>query len=60
MRRVDERIVLTMREASDLSEVLKLLAEMTDFDEFIGYDVYEERKKASRIYKRLDDLLCNV
>ena len=57
MRRVEERIVLTMREAVDLMEALSVLAQMDDFDEIVGYDICKERQKARRIYKQIDDLL---
>lgn len=59
MKRVNDGIRMTLHEAEEVMEALSILANLQDYDEIVGCDVWEERKKASRIYWKIDDLLIS-
>lgn len=57
MKNVNTGILLTPTEAREVADILRLIAAMDDFDEFVGYDIEYERESAKRLYNRLNPLL---
>ena len=57
MKNVNTGILLTPTEAREVEQILRFIAHVDDFDEFVGYDIEYERESAKRLYNRLNPLL---
>lgn len=57
MKNVNTGILLTPTEARGVADILRLIANMEDYDEITGEDIKDERKSAKRLYNRLNPLL---
>jgi len=57
MKNVNTGILLTPTEARGIADILRLIANMEDYDEIISEDIEDERKSAKRLYNRLYPLL---